>query len=43
MAAIYILSAPVAVLTRRIRRRGAPVPPAEPVIDEENDVEDPDR
>ena len=43
MAAVYILSAPVAVLTRRFRRRGAPVPPVPPEIDEENDAEDPDR
>jgi hypothetical protein len=43
MAAVYILSAPVAVLTRRFRRRGAPIPPPQPEIDEENDAEDPDR
>ncbi len=43
MAAIYILSAPLAVLTRRFRRRGAPIPPPQPEIDEENDAEDPDR
>jgi CDP-diacylglycerol--serine O-phosphatidyltransferase len=43
MAAVYILSAPVTVLTRRVRRRGAPVPPAEPEIDEESDADHPDR
>lgn len=43
MAAVYILSAPVVVLTRRFRRRGASIPPPQPEIDEENDAEDPDR
>lgn len=37
MAAIYILSAPVTVLTRRLRRRAAPAPPAATALDEEED------
>jgi CDP-diacylglycerol--serine O-phosphatidyltransferase len=43
MAAIYILSAPVTVLTRRLRRRPAPMPTVEPRLDEEAHAEDPDR
>ena len=43
MAAVYILSAPLAVLTRRLRRRPAPVPPAEPRPPREDHAEDPDH
>ena len=43
MAAIYILSAPVTVLTKRLRRRPVAAPPAEHRLDQENHAEDPDH
>jgi CDP-diacylglycerol--serine O-phosphatidyltransferase len=43
MAAVYILSAPFAVLTGRLRRQGASVRDDEPEADEDSHAEDPDR
>jgi CDP-diacylglycerol--serine O-phosphatidyltransferase len=43
MAAAYILSAPITVLTRRLRRRPVPPVPVEPRPDEEEHAEDSDH
>jgi CDP-diacylglycerol--serine O-phosphatidyltransferase len=43
MAAAYILSAPITVLTRRLRRSPVPPVPVEPRPDEEEHAEDSDH
>jgi len=43
MAAAYILSAPITVLTRRLRRRPVPPVPVEPRLDEKEHAEDSDH
>ncbi|HOC44548.1 MAG TPA: CDP-diacylglycerol--serine O-phosphatidyltransferase [Thermoanaerobaculales bacterium] len=43
MAATYVLSAPVAVLTKRLRRRPSAAPSAEHRLEQEQHAEDPDH